>query len=282
MPRRYLYLGLSIIATVVGFYYIGPSVENGMSNPPIAHFSPAEKAKAKTVQQPDPTAVAKPANGAKAVAEVAKEDPYSPSIVPENMTIQGKKKRFRALLVPAIDQVYREFDRRYLEVAEAIKIGADGARIEKLKVEYRAEDAEELLAALKPHPQSIALAQAAMESAWGTSRFFVRANNVFGVWSFDKDEPRIAAGEQRGDKTIWVKKYDSIHASVKDYYRVLARGDAFQDFRALRMKTDNPYELVKKLDRYSEKGEEYGKELTSMISFNKFGEYDDVFYERIQ
>ena len=196
------------------------------------------------------------------------------------MTVQEKKQRFRGLLVPYVDQAYRELDQQYKEVAAATRTGTDTERIEKLKTEYRAATLEELLAALKPHPRSIVLAQAAMESAWGTSRFLVEANNVFGVWSFDKDEPRIAAGQQRGDKTIWLRKYDSIYASVKDYYRVLARGAAFKEFRALRVKTDDPYELVKKLDRYSEKGDEYGKELASMISFNKFSEYDDVAYER--
>jgi len=137
-----------------------------------------------------------------------------------------------------------------------------------------------LLAALKPHPPSIVIAQAAMESAWGTSRFFVKAKNVFGVWSFDEDEPRMAAGEQRGDKTIWVKKYKTLEASVRDNYRVLARGFAHQHFRDARLKTDNPYELVKKLDRYSEMKAEYGKELASVISYNKFAEFDPVFYAK--
>ena len=40
------------------------------------------------------------------------------------------------------------------------------------------------------------------------------------------------------------------------------------------MKTDDPYKLVKKLDRYSEMGAKYGKELTSMIRYNKFYLYD--------
>ena len=91
--------------------------------------------------------------------------------------------------------------------------------------------------ALKPHPKSIALAQAAMESSWATSRFFTEANNVFGVWSFNESEPRIAAGKKRGNKTIWVKKYHSIKASMQDYYRTLARGVAFSEFRKLKMET---------------------------------------------
>ena len=128
--------------------------------------------------------------------------------------------------------------------------------------------------ALKPHPISITMAQAAMESSWATSRFFREATNIFGVWSFDEDEPRIAAGEKRGNKTIWVKKYSSVKSAINDYYRTLARGSAFVEFRQLKMTTNDPHELVKKLDRYSEKGAKYGEELTSIIKFNKFHLYD--------
>ena len=113
-----------------------------------------------------------------------------------------------------------------------------------------------------------------MESAWGTSRFFREANNVFGVWSFDPNEPRIAAGKKRGDKTIWVKRYKNVTASVLDYYRVIAKGNAFTAFRTLRLNSNDPFILLTKLDRYSERGDAYGKELAAMIRFNKFTNYD--------
>lgn len=204
------------------------------------------------------------------------------SPVPKGMTVHQKKKRFKALLVPPVQKVYSEWQQRFEKVSTSLEQGIHTEEIAALKVEYKSESDHELLAALKPHPPSIVLAQAALESAWGTSRFFVKANNVFGVWSFDENEPRIAAGEQRGEKTIWVKKYDTIEDSVRDYYRVLARGFAHQHFRDERLKTDNPYILVKKLDRYSEKKAKYGKELAAIISGNKLSEYDLVFYERIK
>lgn len=190
------------------------------------------------------------------------------------MTVQEKKARFKKLIIPAIDTVYAKLMIRYQEVSESIKSGENSDKIERLKVEYKATSNEELLMALKPHPKSIAIAQAAMESSWATSRFFNEANNIFGVWSFDKDEPRIAALQKRGDKTIWVKKYSSVETSVADYYRTLARGRAFKEFRELKLQTNDPFALVKKLDRYSEKGAEYGHELTSIIKFNKFNAYD--------
>lgn len=199
---------------------------------------------------------------------------YTASIVPENMTVQEKKKRFMALVAPAVKNVFAELTTQYQEADRLVTEGSGDATLKQLRLEYAVPSNEELLLALKPHPRSIAMAQAAMESGWGTSRFFVQANNIFGVWSFNENEPRIAAGEKRGDKTIWVKKYVSIEDSVRDYYRVLAKGRAFVEFRLLKMETGDPYALVKKLDRYSEKGAAYGEELASMIRYNKFYEYD--------
>ena len=190
------------------------------------------------------------------------------------MTVQEKKARFKSLIVPAVNTVYAKLMTRYEGIKTTIDACESNAKIEKLKVEYKATSNDELLMALKPHPKSIAIAQAAMESSWATSRFFRVANNIFGVWSFDEDEPRVAALKKRGNKTIWVKKYDSIEAAIYDYYRTLGRSSAFAEFRKTRMETDDPFILVTKLDRYSEKGSLYGEELTSIIKFNKFDNYD--------
>lgn len=190
------------------------------------------------------------------------------------MTVQEKKTRFKSLIIPAVNNVYADLMKRYKDIKSSLEKGQAVENIEKLKIEYKVSTNDELLMALKPHPKSIAIAQAAMESSWATSRFFRDAYNIFGVWSFDKDEPRIAALKKRGDKTIWVKKYTSVEDSIYDYYRTLARSNAFAEFRETKMKTSDPYVLVTKLDRYSEKGNVYGEELTSIIKFNKFDRYD--------
>jgi len=202
--------------------------------------------------------------------EIKKPTTKAPTI-----SVQEKKANFRATIIPAVNKVYADLMEQYLAIDEAIKTDSNINFVE-LQQQYRATNNEELLLALKPHPQSIAIAQAALESSWATSRFFREANNVFGVWSFNADEPRIAAGNKRGDKTIWIKKYASVEDSVRDYYRTLARGRAFQEFRQLKMETNDPFELVKKLDRYSELGAKYGEELTAIIKFNKFDDYDKL------
>lgn len=206
---------------------------------------------------------------ASVIYSVTQQEPELPK-----MTVQEKKARFRALIIPAVNIVYTKLMARYEEIKTTLDAGKTSAEIEKLKVEYKATTNEELLMALKPHPKSIAIAQAAIESSWATSRFFRVANNIFGVWSFDKNEPRVAALKMRGDKTIWVKKYNSIEDAIVDYYRTVGRSSAFAEFREARMQTNDPFILVTKLDRYSEKGSLYGEELTSIIKFNKFDNYD--------
>ncbi len=207
---------------------------------------------------------------------------FKADVVPKPMTVLQKKKRFKALLVPPVQKVYVELDRRFQQVDFWLSEGTHAEEIAALKEEYKAETDHDLLAALKPHPPSIVIAQAAMESGWGTSRFFIKAKNVFGVWSFDDEEPRIAAGKQRDGDTIWVKKYNSIEDSVRDNYRVLARGFAHQHFRDARLETNDPYKLVKKLDRYSEMGAKYGNELASVIRVNHFTDYDPIVKAKVE
>ena len=199
---------------------------------------------------------------------------YTANSLPVKMTVHEKKKRFRYLLVPAVKRIFNDLDKQYKHIKAAMKSGTDNKLISRLKIEYKAKTDNDLLEKLKPHPVSIVLAQAALESAWGTSRFFIEAKNIFGVWSFNKNEPRIAAGGKRGNKTIWLKKYKTIDAAIRDNYRVLARGAAFDKFRKLRFKSNNPFELVKGLDKYSELGSKYGAELASVIRFNKFNKFN--------
>ena len=195
---------------------------------------------------------------------------FNISVVPQKMSVEEKKQRFRDLVIPAVLKVYADLQNQYDETKRAVDSGNIDAKIEKLMQFYSAKNPQDLLTRMKPHARSVAIAQAAMESSWATSRFTTEANNLFGVWSFNKDEPRVAAGEKRGKTTIYVKKYSSIESSIRDYYKVLATGKSYAAFRAVKMKSNNPYELVKKLDKYSEKGAEYGKELDSMIKFNRF------------
>lgn len=192
----------------------------------------------------------------------------------QTLNVQHKKKQFKNLIVPAINSVHNELMMQYDEISQNLENSDYKEKISELKEYYKVESDEELLMALKPHPVSIAIAQAAMESAWAKSRFFKEANNLYGIWSFNSNEPRIPAVQQRGSKTIWLKKYSDIKDSVRDYYKTLARSYAYKDFRELKMQTDDPYVLIEKLENYSEIGEKYAENLSEIIRYNKFYLYD--------
>lgn len=199
---------------------------------------------------------------------------FSAETVPTNMSAKEKKFRFRCLVQPPLEAVYIELTHQYQRVQATIQRNEDDETIEQLKTTYNASTNQQLLQALKPHPMSIAIAQAAIETAWGTSRFFREANNLYGIRASTQFQPRIAAARKKGNKTLWLKRYDSIKASITDYYLVLSRAQAYEDFRLMKMKTTDPHQLVKKLRHYSERKDAYVKELSSMIRFNQFDALD--------
>lgn len=193
------------------------------------------------------------------------------------LPVQVKKAKFFALLVPQVLLETRLLAEKRAEVRRIAAAGDDSPRnatwLEGMLARYRAEDAGDLLRRLEDHPLSVVLAQAALESGWGTSRFFRQANNVFGIWSFDENEPRIAAGEARGERTIWVKAYPSLRGSIADYFLTLGRGP-YADFRRARLQQEDPLALVPHLHRYSELGEEYVRRLALTIRANELQRFD--------
>lgn len=200
---------------------------------------------------------------------------YNAAVVPEHMSTKTKKNRFFYLVVPEVAKAYRKMMTQYMDVKKALKTGTQQKRIQKLKYTYRVQTDHELLLALKPHPKSIVLAQAAIESNWGTSRFFRKANNIFGMWSTTEKEPRIAAGIKRGGvHTVWLKKFATLEESVEHYYLTIGRGKHYKELRELRHASENPFKILKKLDMYSEMGEQYTQSLANMIKYNKLLKYD--------
>ncbi len=200
---------------------------------------------------------------------------YKAEIVPKKMTIETKKERFFHLVVPAIKRVHIELTKQYYVIKSDMKMGTNRVKIEKLKKIYKAKTDADLLLALKPHPKSIVIAQAILESGWATSRFFVKAKNIFGMWSFNKNEPRIAASEKRdGTRTIWLRKFSTIEESVREYYKLMGSSGVFKKFRHIRYQTANVSKIIQTLDQYAE-AKTYRKDLNRLIKYNKLTKYDN-------
>ena len=104
-------------------------------------------------------------------------------------------------------------------------------------------------------PREIIVSQAVIESAYGTSRFSKEGNNLFGVMTFNLDEPHLKPKGNKNSK-FGAKIYQNKCESVKDYIIVLNTGSAFEDFRQLRfqmLKNDDldVLVLVETLTRYA-------------------------------
>lgn len=134
-------------------------------------------------------------------------------------------------------------------------------------------------------PASLAIAQAANESAWGTSRFAQLGNNFFGQWCFSKG-CGIVPKSRDTNKNHEVADFRSPADSVESYMLNLNTHDAYKPLRNIRQtlreedKAITGVALSYGLGRYSERGDEYGKELREMISFNKLAALDRLDFDK--
>lgn len=189
-----------------------------------------------------------------------------------------EKSRFIDIVLPAVLVAKYEIEQDLLHLSRLIEAEhwteVDSAFLKRLSDTYRTDNLNELKSRLRTHPNSIVLAQAAVESGWGRSRFFREANNLFGIWSYHSNEPRIKASISRPDYQVYLRKYNDISASVVDYFQTISRTRAYAGFRKKRAETSNVNELLPLLAPYSERKEEYVQQLRSMIRFNEFEQYD--------
>ncbi len=127
-------------------------------------------------------------------------------------------------------------------------------------------------------PADLALAQAANESAWGTSRFSRVANNLFGEWTFTPGQGIVPEGRPEGE-TYEVQKFSTVYDSVRSYLHNLNSHSAYKHLRQLRAESrisgENPegLKLAEGLLRYSIRGEDYIKELQAMIRSNNLNRF---------
>ena len=197
-------------------------------------------------------------------------------------SIEEKKRRFIHTILPSVQKVKAQLDTEYAQAAALAskkqRSAEEAQWLEEMMSRYNVGGIPCLLKRMHTHPVSLVIAQAALETGWGTSRFFQDAKNIFGIWSYHPDEPRIPASQQRGSKTVFVKKFTSYDDAVRGYFKMIAGGYAYSAFREARMKTQNPFELLRYLRHYSELRDEYVARLYYVIKANKLYQYDDPAY----
>lgn len=150
----------------------------------------------------------------------------------------------------------------------------DSAYYDQLRTEYKASDLENLLLRMSTVPNSIVLGQAALESGWGQSRFFREGNNIFGMWSYNKNEPRLRAHQKRETGHIHVRSYEDFSQSIEDYFKTLATARAYRELRLALKETHDPNLLLPHLKYYSERRLDYVNQLKKIINRNNLTQYD--------
>ena len=123
--------------------------------------------------------------------------------------------------------------------------------------------------------KELIIAQAALETGWGKSRFANEGNNLFGIRTFNKDEEWLLPITWDQEKWIgWgVKVYETKCDSVRDYVRILNEVWAYEDFREVRQNGGNVYQLADTLTKYASKPT-YTKLVKNIIKHNIVGVYE--------
>lgn len=209
--------------------------------------------------------------------------------------VKAKKAAFFGFLEPMVDDrnawvmEQRTFLTELREDVAAGKApsGSRKSRVESLAERYRVSldgdldvaTIDELLRHCDVVPPSLALAQAASESGWGTSRFAREGNNYFGEWCFSEG-CGIVPGRRGSGQTHEVEVFPTVEAAVDSYFRNLNRVEVYAPLRAIRAEAraaGRPITgaaLAAGLERYSERGTVYIEEVRSIISFNELERFD--------
>ena len=214
-----------------------------------------------------------------------------------SLTVAKKKELFFRLLAPLVLQANEFIHRdrqRLLHLSGSFEsmskkdqqwlldLGRQYKVIRADATSVSAENMAELKMRVDTIPVSLALAQGAEESGWGTSRFAVLGNSLFGQWDFSGKG--IRPKKQRKELGDYgLARFDTPLDSVVGYMRNLNTHRAYQKLREYRAslrkqsKDVTGFELAKKLDKYSERGPKYVEGLHDIMRVNNLAHTDKAY-----
>ncbi|NQW01572.1 MAG: glucosaminidase domain-containing protein [Rhodospirillales bacterium] len=203
--------------------------------------------------------------------------------LPEVDDATQRKMLFIAFLLPLIlsENIYLEEQRRL-----AAKLPEDGDAYGELSASYGLHEnvpRDRLLAHIDTVPPSLVLAQAALESAWGMSRFARQGNAFFGQRTYDTEASGMYPGDaDKGETLFKVKSFSNAQDSIRSYMKTLNSHGAYAEFRNLRAhlrhqnKAASGKALAPTLLNYSEIGSAYVKRLLATIQASQMHVYDRI------
>ena len=216
--------------------------------------------------------------------------PVALTLLPEEIKmIENSKKRkefFIQIVLPLIikenNNIRKDRKTLFNIINKSNNSEAEKKWLEKKYKQYgvRFKDLSTLKIRIDEIPVSLAIAQAAKETGWGTSRFAQEGNALFGQWTWSGEglKPK-EADENKGHK---VMKFNVLQASVRAYQRNLNTHSSYKAFRKARAELrdlDKPLDsivLSKYLNKYAETGNQYVEVLQKIILQNKLKDFDDA------
>ena len=208
-----------------------------------------------------------------------------PKDLDEIKSVTQKKETFLQILLPLVVAENESIlkDRKYLlKILKENQSKKNQNWINKKYKEYKVteKNVDELIEKIDIIPASIALAQAAKESGWGTSRFALEGNAIFGQWTWNGTglEPLDKVDGQKHK----IARFPLLRASVKAYITNLNTHSGYKSFRKKRQvlrsqnKNLSGLDLIHELDKYAQTGKEYTKILEKIIRQNDLDEFEAV------
>ena len=221
---------------------------------------------------------------------------FPPNI--HELSINKKKRAFFHTLLPAativlseiarekdiLNRIMDQFGNQKYDVVFTDDFARWGRRLTKEEInfifkltrKYRTTLAAELLNRVDLVPVSLILAQGALESSWGTSRFAQEGNNIFGIWTWG-ERGMVPSGRETG-KRHKLAIYDTTLDAVRAYVVMLNRLPAYRTFRKIRRSTMDSLRLTDGLLYYSERRGDYVTEIQNIIKHNDLTIYDQFLF----
>ncbi len=216
--------------------------------------------------------------------------PVALTLLPEEIKlIEDTRKRKELFIQIVLPLILKENNNIMLDRKTLFSIinKSNNSDLEKkwLKKKYKqygikSNDLSELKIRMDEVPVSLAIAQAAKETGWGTSRFAQEGNALFGQWTWSGEG--LKPKDADVDKGHKVMKFNVLQASVRAYKRNLNTHSTYKDFRKARAelrdlgKPLDGLELSEHLDKYAETGTQYVTVLKKIIIQNKLKDFDDA------
>jgi Bax protein len=200
-----------------------------------------------------------------------------PLILNRNAVVYEQRRRLQrldGLATAALSSVDRDW---LVRLAQLYRVLPPGDGVSQLTMTARAQ----LLNRVDVVPVSLALAQAATESGWGTSRFAKQGNALFGQWTWDESAGLVPTDREEGGAHA-VRAFPQLAGSVRAYVSNLNISQHYASFRSTRaaLRRAGPLDqewgqiLAGQLGAYSVEGADYIEKIRSIIRVNNFGDFE--------